>query len=210
MTDLEAHLDQLFDAARQAFGENRHAVVVELLSPYVRHRTRHGWGHYLLGESLRNLGLFQEAERQLLIADRFPDNRPRSKIRLGNLCQSFGDYAQAERWYAKAVQHPKAADWGWVWILRGGNLARTNQLAAAEECHRHALTLSDTDHDEAWLNIGLVLRAAGKYTDAIDAFKKALELTPDYPEAREALDSLNGITEAVALAQSTPAPAPET
>ena len=34
--------------------------------------------------------------------------------------------------------------------------------------------------DEAYLNLGLVLRAQERYTEALECFKKALELTPDY------------------------------
>jgi tetratricopeptide (TPR) repeat protein len=197
---LKADLDLLRDKAEEAFRAGHDASVVELLTPYLRHRPDDDWAIYLFGRGLQGIGLFHEAERALLRADEFETNHPRSAAFLAILYNSFGEYARAEEFFARATAHSKVRDW--VWIFRGCNLARMNQLAAAEDCQRHALTLPDCDHDEAWLNIGYIMRARGKYAEAIEAFGKAIELTPNYPEAIEGLRGLEGVEDAVTFAQT--------
>jgi superkiller protein 3 len=203
--ELEKHLDRLWEKARIAYNEERYALVIELLTPYLRHRPDRSFGWLKLGKSLDGIGLFFEAEQALLRADGVENaHRPYTLTALGNLYEDQGQYELAESFYAQAVEHPKAEQMGWIWIMRGSNFARWNHLADAEKCHRKALELSDCDHDEAWLNIGLVLRAQGKYDEAIDAFNRALEICPDYEEAKERLESLRGIKGALTLARQTP------
>lgn len=112
------------------------------------------------------------------------------------LYMDAGQHDRAEAEFAQSVSDPEAHASTWFWIIRGANFARATQLDAAERCHRTGTTMTDGDLDEAWLNLGLVLRAQGRYPDAIDAFRRALELTPDYEEAIDGLRSLDGIDEA--------------
>jgi len=52
--------------------------------------------------------------------------------------------------------------------------------------------------DEAYLNLGLVLRAQERYKEALACFEKALELTPDY---RKAITAKSDIEKAIAYLQ---------
>jgi tetratricopeptide (TPR) repeat protein len=49
--------------------------------------------------------------------------------------------------------------------------------------------------DEAYFNLGLVLRAQERYQEALACFEKALELTPDY---REAITAKSDVEKAIA------------
>lgn len=202
---LDAHLDALYAAATAAREGERYAAVAELLAPYLLHRPQHGWAWQRYGDALGNLGLWTEAERALTRAIELIDSPFGPHVRLARLYRSMGDHEAAERHNRIATSMPEAAKHGWVWIVRGANLARLNRLEEALACHRRALTMGNADHDEAYHNIGLILRAQGKYAESIDALRCALAITPDYDEARDALASLEGIDEAVRLAGATPA-----
>lgn len=202
--ELEKHLARLWEKARVAFNQERFAITVELLTPYLRHRPEHAFAWLQFGRSLERIGLFFEAEQALARADEFEENRPYSLTALANFYKDLGQHELAETFYAKAIDHPESEQMGWIWIQRGTNFARWNHLDDAEKCHRKALELPNADHDEAWLNIGLILRARGRYDEAIAAFNRALEICPDYEEAKERLASLQGIKGALAMARRTP------
>ena len=80
------------------------------------------------------------------------------------------------------------------WIMLGGCLARLGHLKEAEAIHRHATEL-EGDPDEAFLNLGLVLRAMGRFEESAEAFESALQLCPDYPEATAALKDVRAAIE---------------
>lgn len=201
MSSREEILDEVRDLAMQASKAHHHAAVIELLSAYLQYRPSDSASWIHLGCSLTALGLKDEAEHALLTAlDLTPDNAF-IYARLGMLYKDVGSHEEAERWFSKACQDQEFGKRGWVWIMRGGNLAVTNQLSAAEQCHRHALVCGEhVDRDEAFLNLGYVLRAKGQYAEAAEAFRAALAITPDYASAVEALNYLIGIDEAISRA----------
>ena len=203
---LEPQLDALWGAAKEARAAEQFAAAAELLSPYLRHRPGHGWAWHWYGDALGNLGLRIEAERALLRAIGLVAEPFWSHVRLARLYRHFGDHGSADVRYAMAANSTEGQCRGWVWIQRGANLARLNRLDEAIACHRHALSLGDADHDEAHLNLGLILRARGQYGAAATEFRFALSITPDYPEASAALGSIDGVAEALRLANATPPP----
>jgi tetratricopeptide (TPR) repeat protein len=100
---------------------------------------------------------------------------------LGHLCQDQGRYDEAEEWYRKAVElKPEGAGRR---IFLGALLAQKGDLSGAEACHRKATQCVGGCVDEAYLNLGLVLRAQERYEEALECFNKALEITSDYEEA---------------------------
>ena len=200
MNNREEMLDDIRERAKQANKLGHEAEVVELLHAYLPHRPGDGYMWYLFGDALRIIGLMEEAERALSTAlDLEPEKRAQILTRIARLHNSAGRYIEAERCFAEACLDTEFGAYGWLWIMRGANLASATHLSAAEECHRHAITCDEShfDRDEAYLNLGYVLRAQGRYAEAAAAFQAALTLTPDYPEAATALSSLTGIEEAI-------------
>lgn len=196
-------LTELRQRAKEAYRDDREAVVIELLTPYVQHRPNDAYAWHMLGDALRIVGRFQESEPTLLRAlELAPDSkRVAVRSRLAQLYNDMGRYADAERNYADLTADDEWGSQGWVWVLRGANLAVLGDHTLAEKCHRKATTLDEVDLDEAWLNLGLVLRAQGRHSEAIDALKKSVELDPTCERAKKSLSSLEGIESAVELAK---------
>ena len=72
-------------------------------------------------------------------------------------------------------------------IYIGGVLAKSGRLKEAETAHRVAIRCTQGCRDEAYLNLGLVLRAQERYDEAATCFEQALKLDPKYVAARKAL-----------------------
>ncbi len=206
MPDLHTHLDQLYLLANSAYDEDRFAAAAELLSPYLRHRPGHGYAWFVYGDALRVLGLVHEAERALVRSQELCPKQPWPRVRLGMVKEQLGDRDAAERDFAAEAGHPDVAAAGWFWVVRGTNLAAMNQLAAAEACHRAALGCADVDRAEAYLGLGTVLRAAGRYGEAAAAFRDCEHVQPGNAAAGQCLAELDGIDEAISLAATTPDP----
>ncbi len=104
---------------------------------------------------------------------------------MGHLHRARGDYKTAAVWYRRAID--KMPDEASGHIYLGGILARSGHLKEAETAHRAAIRCSQGCRDEACLNLGLVLRAQGRYDEAAACFEQALQLDPKYAAARKAL-----------------------
>ena len=203
MPDLAEHLDQLYALAAEAYDQDRFAAAAELLSPYVRHRPGHGYAWFVYGDALRVLGLVHEAERALVRSQELCPTQPWPRLRLGMVKEQLGHRDAAEQDYAAVADHAGVAAAGWFWIVRGTNLASLNQLAPAEACHRTALGCGDVDRGEAYLCLGAVLRAGGRYAEAEVAYARAASAGAAQ-DARAALAEMAGVAEAIALAAATP------
>jgi protein O-GlcNAc transferase len=108
---------------------------------------------------------------------------------IGSTYRYWGRLADAESWFRKAID----ADPTQVaaYAMLGACQARQGKLNEAEETHRSATQLSDSDLlDEAYHNLGLVLRGQDRWAEAADCFRKAIEITPDYQDAIEALEDV--------------------
>jgi tetratricopeptide (TPR) repeat protein len=138
-----------------------------------------------LGMALADLGNHVEA-RQVLERYSALTGGPSPAVlrQFGRLLDAEGRHTEAEEWFTKAI-HAAPSD-AQNHIFLGGMLARLGQLERAAECHRRATACQSGPIDEAWLNLGLVLRGLGQYANARDAFDQALALSPDYAEARRA------------------------
>jgi tetratricopeptide (TPR) repeat protein len=188
-------LDNWFEEAKAADDDGRQVAAVEILSRYVAHRPEHALAWHILGDGLRILRRYEEALRVMIHAEAIAleDERFCAQARLGTLHKDWGKYDEAERWFATATANSHARHAGYVWILRGAALAAAGKLAEAEACHRKAVTLDDVDIDEALLNLGYVLRAQGRYAEAIESFDQAFALDSTCADNREAVKSLDGI-----------------
>jgi tetratricopeptide (TPR) repeat protein len=194
-------LVELRKMAEACDDDERVAVAVELFALYLKYCPADTSARLQLGRGLHILGLMQEAEAEYLTARAESAGVPNWRVDmcLGELYKNLSKHDLAEEHYQRCCSTAGAPDW--IWILRGGNLARAGRLHEAEECHRKAATLEDCDRDEAYLSLGLVLRARGNYAAAESAFRSALEITPDYSEALDGLQSVAGMSESLEFAK---------
>ena len=202
MPEQDHWLEELLHQAKMAHEQEREAVVAELLGPYLEYRSQDSYAWFLFGDALRVIGLSDEAERALLKAvELSPGPDWVLQMTLAHLYKDNGNHVEAEKWFELAAEDDAAAEQAWFWVLRGSNLASHGQFKQAEKCFRQAVALQDDNRDEAYLNLGYVLRSQGRYFEARRQFQQALELNPDYALADRALQSIDGIEKAISLAR---------
>jgi tetratricopeptide (TPR) repeat protein len=147
----------------------------------------HGPGWLLLGIALVETAHYQEAEEALTNAiELCPKKKQQIPLsQMGHLFKAAGDYDQAVTWYRRAIQ-ADSEDATWH-IFLGAVLARQGNLRAAEEAHRAATQCREGCIDEAYLNLGFVLRAQARFEEAAHCFREAIRLDPEYRLAKRAL-----------------------
>jgi tetratricopeptide (TPR) repeat protein len=154
---------------------------------YVADFPNNGPGWLVLGIALAETARYQEAEQALNQAiQRCQTEKQQIPLsQMGHRFRSAGDYDRAAVWYRKAIEaDPNDATYR---IFLGAVLARQGNLQAAEVEHRQATQCSEGCIDEAYLNLGLVLRAQDRFEEAAHCFRAAIRLDPNYREAAAAL-----------------------
>ena len=107
----------------------------------------------------------------------------------GRVCAQLGDVEEADYWLDLASN--ARPDFANSHIFRGAMYARLGALEDAEACLRRATGCRDGCIDEAWLNLGNVLRAQERLEEASFCMQAALDLSNDYPAASTALADLD-------------------
>ena len=139
-----------------------------------------------LGDSLVELSRYKEAEEAFTKAiELFSPKLRIPCAHMGHVFQKAGDYDKAAEWYRKAVEANPDDNYGGIYL--GCVLAKQGRLHDAMEAHRAAILCSKGCIDEAFLNLGLVLRALERYHDAADCLREAIRLDPEYRAAKRAL-----------------------
>ena len=146
----------------------------------------------LKGKILTDLARYDEARRAIAKSLRLaaPDRLRLHYSEMGHLYLDKGSYNTACRWYRRAIDADPDRTQGYIYL--GAALAMRGLLKEAERVHRRATRCSGdkNDLDEAFLNLGLVLRAQERFDEALVCFRKALTLDPKYQEAKKAVADL--------------------
>lgn len=166
---------------------------VELARRYLAAHPKHGavWLYY--ADSLYAMARYTESLAALRRAIRLCPSKKLHLVysRFGHLHRERGAFRVAERWYRRAVEaSPSDATYR---IFLGALLARAGRLQEAEVVHRRATRCKEGCIDEAFLNLGLVLRALERYSEARKCFQRALELDPKYKHARKELTDVEHV-----------------
>lgn len=165
------------------------ATTVLLAARWLQSHPDNLWVTHAYARMLYQMTRYDEAIRVYRDAiDRFENMRWGLYVEMGHLHRYRGDFAGAEQWYQKAVD--EAPDEAGGHIFLGGVQARQGRLSVAEMTHRRATQCPNGQVDEAYHNLGLVLRGQGRLSDAAECFRKAIELCPEYPDAIEALQDV--------------------
>ncbi len=176
---------------RDAHRNDRAATTVLLAPRWLRDHPDDLTILFDYAEMLYQMTRYEEAVRVYEDAlQRFEDASVHWAIfnQLGHLYQYQGNFAEAERWFQKAIEiDPDEAT---SYIFLGAAQAREGKLKNAEHTHRKATQCTEGQIDEAYHNLGLVLRGQGRLAEAAECFRKAIELDPQYAGAIEALEDI--------------------
>ncbi len=75
-------------------------------------------------------------------------------------------------------------------LFVGACLAKMGRYHEAKVYHQRSADFDPIQADEAYLNLGLVYRAEANYTEALRFFERAIEIDPDYDDAKIARDDI--------------------
>ncbi|WP_238537808.1 tetratricopeptide repeat protein [Zavarzinella formosa] len=139
-------------------------------------------------EMLYKMTRYEDAIRVYENALNWTDDSGRWAVfnQIGRLYQYWGRPADAEPWFRKAIElDPEELA---SHIFLGACQARQGKLSEAEKTYRAAIQWKDSGLlDEAYHNLGLVLRGQDRFAEAAECFRKAIELNPKYADVFEAL-----------------------
>lgn len=168
-------------------------LTVELGKRYLAKYPDEAWALIFYGMALQTLARYREArtayDQALPLLP--PEEHERIFRQLGHLEEDQAHIPQAETWYREAiVAKPHDAT---AYIYLGGMLAKNGRLDEAEECHRQGINCSDGCIEEAYLNLGYVLRAKEQYLEALQAFREALARDPLDTATQEAIADMEQV-----------------
>jgi len=185
---MKYNCSQLLEMAKQADLEDRPTEAVELFKAAFKvNPSMPAYARFRLADNLRLIGKFNEADEvfsKIELVEVPADKRWLLYLHKGQLCVERMDMEMAISCFEKAMElNPKATS---PHVFLASVYARIQEPVKAQEILLRGLETVG-DRDEVYLNLGCNYRTLGKYVLAISAFEKALEITPDYPEAQEEL-----------------------
>lgn len=187
----ERRMRREWAALRAAAKAGLHAAAAAMARDFVAKHPDCGPAWLALGKALTALADYAGARRAI---DRAIALCPADKLfvpftAMGEACWASGNAAGAVLWHQRAVE--AAPDDAGPRILLGGVLAAAGDLAEAEAAFRAAVACPEGHRDEAYLNLGLVLRAQGRLDEARGAVLAAMATDPDYAPATKVLRDLD-------------------
>jgi tetratricopeptide (TPR) repeat protein len=132
------------------------------------------------------LEAFQQAETLASYEEQILVYRQR-----GLLEQARANAPRALEWFELSVAAATDDATGHVYL--GALLSKLGEFERAAFALRRGTECTRGAVDEAWLNLGYVLRAQEKYSDALQCFQQALSLDPDYSLAAAAIVDLEHV-----------------
>ena len=187
--DFERRIKEVERADKRGLG----SCGLELAALLVKDFPDRGRAWFEFGTALYPVARYKDALAALRRALRLcpPKSRHLVQAHFGHLYEKKGEFRRAEAWFRKAVAgDPQDATW---YIFLGALLAVSGKLTEAETVHRKATRCPEGCIDEAYLNLGLVLKARQRYAEARSCFQKALKMAPNYKEARRQLKEMEEI-----------------
>lgn len=185
--------------------EGRHVAAIILLEECLRADYLDSFGWLVLSDAYRAIGRYTDCARAL---DCALEHAPESKqwiayVRHAMLATEQGQFARAEQFFETAADHAGAQLLRWPFTLRAHNLIQMECFERAEELLRLAVAIDDDgdDLDEVFHNLGMALIGQGKYDAAREALTRAIEINSESKPSQSALTCLDGVLEAITLAE---------
>ena len=181
----------LLDQLRQADEAGLVALTRHLCEQVLDVRPDHGPTLIRYAACLIELSLYEDATAALERAERvIPAERGQLVLaQRGHLRKSQGDLDAAEQLFLSAHEHD--LDDATYLIYAGASAYARGDIARAENITRQALACSEGCIDEAYFNLGGYLLAQKQYEEARECYVRAIEIDPDYENAKKRLNDLD-------------------
>ena len=138
---------------------------------------------------LVHLARYDEAEKELSRLEPWKEKSGHLSFYTSwaDLCRGRERFSEAEHWCRRLIEELPNDTQGYIYL--GACLARQGKLEEAEAAHREG-TKREGLPDEAFFNLGLVLRSQGRFAEAKEAFEDAIAIDPKYTVAKTALEDV--------------------
>ena len=133
---------------------------------------------------------WQSAKDEYEAVLRYGDSGGVAEARLGYIALHHeADPGRALDYYNRGIALAESADHSRLLVGKGAAHRALGQYSQAERSYRRAL-LADENSVEAWFNLGNVLQDLKRPSDAIEAFRRVIEIQPDGPLAARATEQV--------------------
>jgi len=173
-------VDALLLRADESAARGAYLEAVELYREYTGARPKDAAGFNNLGATLTRLGRYEDARQQLHTALALNPRNAEALFNVGNLRLMMGRYADAENSFRRAAGLQQTDP-----LIRtqlGEALANQRQLDKARAEFEKVLK-TNPRFAPALAGLGTVARSAGRFTEAEQAYRRALEVDPVLPAA---------------------------
>lgn len=141
--------------------------------------------HNMLGWSYLEDGRIDEAQQQLIDSIRIEPRAFHPYLGLGAIAQKKHQYAEAARYYEKAIEMKPSNTIGYS--LLGDMYLKLGKTDEAYTSYLMVISKNSRDF-EAYYNLGLLCLERQRYDEALQYFGKALRLDPSNIKARSYLE----------------------
>ncbi|MBI4238145.1 MAG: tetratricopeptide repeat protein [Deltaproteobacteria bacterium] len=142
--------------------------------------------HYRRGSGLDDQGEWGAALQEYDRAIAIDPTDPSSHIHRAITCVRLERFEEAELDYRAALQYDPRSVAAWAGL--GDLYVRMSKPMAAIEASSHA-TIADPSYVVGWVNLGLGLMSADRLAEAVNVFRTALEVDPQYGNAYQYLET---------------------
>ncbi len=167
------------------FSAGRYGESLSLMIRYVAMEPGDAQGHKILGLSHFVLGRTDRAEPELRRAIELDPRDPETHYHLGRLFYNGNDFAAALEAFEKVIELDSNS------VRTFNHLGQTKQalgdFAGAREAYLRAIQLEQQQPARSewpYYNLGLLHITEGRFPEAVQYLRQALERRPSWPEAR--------------------------
>jgi tetratricopeptide (TPR) repeat protein len=189
-------LGALFQQAAEAANRGDYSQAMALYQQYTVGRPKHAPGFNNLGAALTALGRYEEARKHLHTALRLDPKSVEAMFNMGNLWMAYSRYADAENLFRRAAG-VKPTDP--VIRTRLGEALASQRLLEKARGEFEKVLKTTPRCAIALAGLGMVERSAGRFAEAEQLYRQALQIDPNLISAWIGLASSRRMTAADAL-----------
>ncbi len=191
---MELKQKELWDLMMAEWDNKNASCHLHFAKSYTKKYPNDMFGWISLADALFTIARYDEARNALDTAHLICPKEDLHIVfhQIGHLYKEKGDYPRAEKWYRKSVENNANTR---NLIFLGACTAKQGKFLEAKKYHEKAINVSTDTPDEAYYNLGLILRAEENYEESLKCFEKAIELDPEYKEAKAAKLDINNLLE---------------